>query len=91
MKRRRRKTRLGQPPPRDVMLVADKRGDYFAVERHGWSDMTAEVKCWPGPKLKPKTCRRDELTVAKCGAVLIDMGGRFDCMPVGITILGAKR
>jgi hypothetical protein len=73
------------------MLVKDRRGDFYAVRRAGWSDLVPQVECWPGPKLPPKMCERARLEVARCGAVLVDIGGRFDCMPVGVKIISGPR
>lgn len=69
------------------MMVKDHRGDFFAVRRAGWAEIAPEVECWPGPNLPAKMCARAKLKIVRCGAVLVDMGGRFDCLPPGITVL----
>lgn len=83
---------LGLPFPAKtklaLTLMKHKRtGDFYAVVAEHLKRPRSTVHCWLGPKRKSRVCVKASLEPVRCGAVLIDIGGRFDCMPEGVVVL----
>jgi Ni/Co efflux regulator RcnB len=72
---------------RDLDAGKGSVGELVAVYHHQWKEGKAVIEGWRGPGMASEEFARKRLEPVNCGNVLVDMGGFWDCLPVGIIII----
>lgn len=80
------------PRTKPLLLASDadrkgRPGEFVAVVGEEWESGRSVVEGWRGPGMDSEDFARSRLAPIECGTVLVDIGGYWDCIPPGITVI----